>query len=217
MNIFASIDMENVRGVLVDFDNTFYLYEPCHNAAMQAVQRRLKQKIGAIENFNEHYKKAQDIVKKRIPTQAASHSRILYFQTMFENLGRGSCSELSLLLETVYWDTFIKKIRLVPGIRSFLEDCKKRKLKIIIISDLTASIQFRKITALNVGDLVDFVVTSEEAGVEKPGKAIFALALKKFGLRPENVVMIGDDFKKDIQGAENMGIRSIHIVHDQFS
>ena len=33
---FSSIDLTNIRGVLLDFDNTFYDYEPAHTAGLEA-------------------------------------------------------------------------------------------------------------------------------------------------------------------------------------
>ena len=58
---------------------------------------------------------------------------------------------------------------------------------------------------------IDFLATSEEAGAEKPNKAIFQLALKKMQLTKKKVVMIGDNFKKDIKGAESFGIQAIYF------
>ena len=205
---------KKIKGVLIDFDNTFYIYEPCHKEALVAVAEEMQKSIGEIEDFYDTYKKAQKIVKNRISTQAASHSRVLYFQNMFELLGKGSQPELSLRLETLYWDVFIGEMKLVPGLIKFLEKYREKGIKIVVVSDMTTSIQFKKMTTLKVVHLVDFVVTSEEAGIEKPGSAIFDVALEKAGLKPNNAIMIGDSFKKDIEGAENMGMQSLLIVHD---
>ncbi len=74
--------------------------------------------------------------------------------------------------------------------------CKKNSIKICLITDLTASIQFRKIINTKMDKYIDFVVTSEEAGVEKPDSVIFSLALSKLGLSSGEVIMIGDDKKR---------------------
>ena len=61
------------------------------------------------------------------------------------------------------------------------------------ITDLTAQIQFRKLIYFGLDELFDYVVTSEEAGMDKPHKSAFELAIKKLNCRPEKIIMIGDD------------------------
>ena len=53
------------------------------------------------------------------------------------------------------------------------------------------------------------VVTSEEAGVKKPDPVIFNFAFDKTGALPSESIMIGDDFEVDIEGARNVGMKTI--------
>ena len=52
---------------------------------------------------------------------------------------------------------------------------------------------------------------SEEVGVQKPDPAIFERALQLNRLTADEVVMVGDSFMSDIQGAINAGIDQIWI------
>ena len=45
-------------------------------------------------------------------------------------------------------------------------------------------------------------------GVRKPDPAIFALGVEALGLRPEEVLVIGDSYKKDILPARSLGCRT---------
>ena len=83
------------------------------------------------------------------------------------------------------------------------------------MSDLTAHIQYRKIQKLNIGKYIDFIVTSEESGREKPHAYPFMLALEKLKLTNKDLFMVGDSFKKDIVGALNMGIESYWLNSDR--
>ena len=56
------------------------------------------------------------------------------------------------------------------------------------------------------------MVTSEEAGAEKPAARIFETALERAGARPEEAVMVGDDPETDIAGAAALGMRSIQTL-----
>ena len=72
---------------------------------------------------------------------------------------------------------------------------------------MQAHIQIKKLEKLNADKFIDFLVTSEEVGFEKPNKEIFELALKKMNLEKDQVIMIGDSLEKDVIGAKNFGIK----------
>ena len=116
----------------------------------------------------------------------------------------------ALEIYDIYWNTFLEKMELFDGVISFFE---KYEGKICIITDLTAHIQYRKIIKLNLQNYINSIVTSEETGKEKPHPFNFILALNKLKLNVEDVVMIGDNFDKDILGATNLKINSIWINH----
>jgi len=55
------------------------------------------------------------------------------------------------------------------------------------------------------------IVISEEAGIKKPEPGIFKLALKKTGLKPGEVVYVGDSIADDVAGAISAGITPVLI------
>ncbi|MDR1632712.1 MAG: HAD family hydrolase [Dysgonamonadaceae bacterium] len=55
------------------------------------------------------------------------------------------------------------------------------------------------------------VIESSVVGIRKPDPAIFALGVKRLGLKPEEVAVIGDSYKKDIFPAEQIGCRTIWL------
>lgn len=55
------------------------------------------------------------------------------------------------------------------------------------------------------------IVESAVVGVRKPDPAIFALGVKVFNLPADNVVVIGDSYKKDIVPARSLGCSGIWI------
>ena len=77
------------------------------------------------------------------------------------------------------------------------------------------STYYQKIKKLKLNNYCNKIVTSEEAGKEKPHPYIFIKALQKLDKNPHEVCMIGDNFKKDIIGANNLGIDSIWFNHKE--
>lgn len=55
------------------------------------------------------------------------------------------------------------------------------------------------------------VIDSTEVGVRKPDPAIFQLAIDKMGLKPEEVTVVGDSYRKDIAPAISLGCKAIWV------
>ena len=61
----------------------------------------------------------------------------------------------------------------------------------------------------SLGGLITVSVSSAEHGYMKPHRSIFAAALAKAGVRPEEAVMVGDSITHDIDGALAIGMRAV--------
>ncbi len=187
---------------LFDTDNTLYPYDPAHVAAQKAVCDKVVNTLAITpEQFDKAFKEARDQVKARLKHTAASHSRLLYLQRMLEIMGLGSQVLLALDFEQTYWRTFLSNAVLFKGVKELLDDIRLLGIPTAIVTDLTAQIQFRKIVYFGLDHYFDYIVTSEEAGFDKPHEAPFQLALEK--MRPEGdcIWMIGDNPVNDILGS----------------
>lgn len=102
------------------------------------------------------------------------------------------------------------------GVLSTLKQLKKQNYMIAIVSDMTTHIQLRKLKKLKITKYIDYLVTSEEAGSEKPHSIMFLLALNKLRLKPEEVIMVGDSLISDIEGANSVGIPTALIKKGRF-
>ena len=122
---------------------------------------------------------------------------------------------VGLKLYGAYWDTFIDVMRPYDGATKFLRDLKTKGIKTAICTDMTAHIQYRKLEKLGMAELFDAIVTSEEAGAEKPAPVMFQLAVDKLGARPSETVYIGDAWEKDVEGAINTGLTPVWFVHNR--
>lgn len=201
--INGALTITRPAAILLDLDNTLYDYQGPHQAASHAAVQQAHAATGISEGvFNEALDLAKATVKARLKNTASSHSRILYFKETLEVLGLGSQALLTLELEQVYWRVFLDKIELFSGVLGFLDDIRIAGIPVAIVTDLTTQVQLKKIAFLGLEKYVDAMVTSEEAGVEKPSQEPFLLALKKLELEPRNLWFIGDDYQKDIEGSK---------------
>jgi putative hydrolase of the HAD superfamily len=91
----------------------------------------------------------------------------------------------------------------------------RSKYRIGLITNGRTSIQYGKIDQLGIREVFDFITVSEEAGVKKPDPRIFALALDKLEVKPEECIYIGDHPVNDIEGPASIGMETIWIKVNQ--
>ena len=64
---------------------------------------------------------------------------------------------------------------------------------------------------LGIADKTDFIIASADVCSEKPDQEIYARALFRCGLSPEEVLHVGDRMDRDVRGALSAGIRTIYL------
>lgn len=169
----------------------------------------------AREEMESYYKTAGKIMNKRIGSDiAAIHNRLLRIQCMLELMKQPLFPHAFNMYHT-YWDTLIQRARPSKGAVDFIKELKKRGIRIGIGTDMTAYIQYKKLKALGVAPYVDFIVTSEEAGVEKPHPHFFELCVQKADVKAYECAFIGDSLTKDVEGACNNGLNGILYTQEQ--
>jgi putative hydrolase of the HAD superfamily len=201
--------------ILFDTDNTLYPYDPAHAAAHKAVRAKVTGTFSIEpEAFDKAFDEARHQVKARLKHTAASHSRLLYLQRMLEIIGLGSQVLLALDFEQTYWRTFLSNAVLFDDVKELLDDLRLLGIPTAIVTDLTAQIQFRKVVYFGLDHYFDYIVTSEEAGFDKPHKAPFQIALEKMRPKGDCIWMIGDNPATDIRGGrDNIAAVTLQKIH----
>jgi len=97
--------------------------------------------------------------------------------------------------------------------RPALEELRRGGLRLVVVSNWDVSLH-SVLQRIDLGALLDGIVTSAEVGVRKPAPAIFEQALARVGAVPRNAVHVGDSPDEDVAGARNAGIEPILIRRD---
>jgi len=213
-SLLSEIDLSLLNGLMIDIDDTLYNYSISHKAALNGCYKYLDPSIKKKLNFNDftyEYTNARESITKKLSPQGSCRSRLFAFNLLFEKFEINSSYLLALKFESIYWKEFIHAISPNKEILNFIKKCKKNNLTTCAVSDMQAHIQILKLKKLKLTNYIDHLVTSEEAGAEKPNKKIFDLALQRMKLSKDKVLMIGDNITKDIKGAESYGIRAIYF------
>lgn len=175
--------------VVLDLDDTLYEYEPAHRAGISALSRFAADELGVkAPAFEDALSTARDRVKQRLGDVAASHSRLLYCHEALELIGLRSEPHLALRMEQEYWRTYLLAVQLRPGVEELLDTLRFHGAVTAIVTDLTAQIQFRKLTYLGLAERIDHVVCSEETAAEKASRQPFDLLFER----------VTDDAKQEV-------------------
>ena len=109
-------------------------------------------------------------------------------------------------------------LRLTTHYFSLLPDSEEvvrylaNRYPLTIVSNGFVEVQYEKVRRSGLQDCFRHIVLSEEVGWQKPNPLIFREALSRNGLEAEEVLMIGDSYSSDIQGARNAGIDQLWIT-----
>lgn len=198
-----------LKAILMDLDNTLYDASAAYRRGEEAAVRFGSDALGiSLQEWGEAWPRGKARTKEILQSCAAQHHRLFYIQHALEYLGRSPFEHAEEIYKA-YWDAALEGLCLFEGAEAFLQEAKAKGLKLALCTDMTAAMQYRKIRKLGLDKYLDALVTSEEVGVEKPDRKMFELALAKLGVSPAEALMIGDSLSKDVEGAQNIGIRAI--------
>ncbi|HII84907.1 MAG: TIGR02253 family HAD-type hydrolase [Methanobacterium sp.] len=193
-----------IKAVFFDIDDTLYdtsgFAKLARKAALQAMID-----AGLPLSQQEAYLLLREIIKEK-GSNYDKHFNILTKRVM------GDENPLLIAVGMItYHNVKFALLRLFPDTMSTLIYLKKKDYQMGVISNGLTIKQWEKLIRLGLYHFFDEVVTSQEAGSEKPDSEIFQLALERMGCKAEESVMVGNKFSEDILGATEAGMSAILV------
>lgn len=138
----------------------------------------------------------------------------------FEDLYQGLLFDLELhptqerldYISQLYYSFF--RIDFVPGLKEMLTNLSG-KYKLAIISNTTSNISRLVLRKFDIKQYFNCVVLSRDLGLRKPDPEIFNFTLQNLGVKNFETIHVGDSLEQDIQGAKNVGIKTVWIKADK--
>ena len=204
-----------IKTVIFDIDNTLYSFAKADGAALEALALYAWDHFGwTAEEFYRRHQAARKALIDRMGYSGSCRSRILRFQALLEEAGQPYAPH-ALAMYDLYWSTLLERMEPYEGAADVLRVLKERGVRIGIGTDMTAFMQFRKLEKLGVLSYVDFMVSSEEAGEEKPSRTFFQKCAEKSRCLPEECLFIGDSPEKDYRGACAFGMHALLFAEEE--
>jgi HAD superfamily hydrolase (TIGR01549 family) len=199
--------------VLFDMDDTLFDHRFAVRQALAHVRRedpRLSRKtlVGLIGEYDRLLEAVHpDVLAGRTTHAEARRDR---FRRLFEWAGARVSSEELTGVASRYRAFYQASRRPVPGAPELLRWLRGRSIVGVVSNNHTAE-QKDKLRALGIDGDIAFLMTSEDAGVEKPDPQIFRHALDLAGAEAADSVMVGDNWEADVRGSLAAGIRPVWL------
>lgn len=178
---------------IFDLDHTLYAYPPCNDHATAMVCVQIGRDAGMdVKRVRAAYAEARDTVHHRLRGTAAMHSRFLYIQRTLESLRGHTFVTETDRYHAMFWQEYFSRMVVYPWVRPFFMALQRQDIRIAILTNLTAEIQFQKLQRLELQSFIHTVVSSEEVGQEKPAAAMLHHCLQKLGVQARECFLVGD-------------------------
>lgn len=208
--------MPACRAVLFDLDDTLVDHRGASFAGLGALRDRyLALAAVAAEELDEaHHRLLNEIHAQMLDGKLTKdEARVERFRRLFRHYGKELTAGEAGEVVAVYRRTYQDGRKPVKGAVELLQLLRGRVTVGIVTNNPTAE-QEEKLRLCGLTPYVDFMLTSEHAGVAKPDRAIFDRALSLAGCSPSEAVVIGDSWHYDVMGAQAAGIRAVWFDRD---
>ena len=219
-----SFDMKQYKAVFIDWDDTIGDFIGAAKQALHEMYDKyhLSDYFASHEEFVTLYKPhnielwdkyGKDLVTKEYLSFDRFFYPLMHGSKVKGEKGKVKGENLCILAEQLSEDF----LNMTTAHFSLLEGAEElvrylaKKYPLTVVTNGFVEVQYEKFDKSGLRDCFAHIVLSEEVGCQKPNPRIFEEALRMNGLQAEDVVMIGDSWSSDIQGAINAGIDQIWI------
>lgn len=206
-----------IKGVFFDVGGTLYSYRnlgTTTTSVLSVLRQRLELQHD-LETVLAHYQSASreaDLIYADKPFYLFRD----YFETIFagflQRLERPQLEHHFGWFEEHQRRTLMDCMELKVDCHATLDRLKARGLYLSAVSNADENMLRPLVERAELHRWLDHWTSSEEARSCKPDRRFFEVALEKSGLRPAEVLFVGDSLEQDIQGAHDVGMRTVLIT-----
>jgi putative hydrolase of the HAD superfamily len=89
----------------------------------------------------------------------------------------------------------------------------RRGLRLAVVTDAPRDKAMRRLAALRLTPFFDLILTRDDTLRGKADEQPFLLLCRRMGVRPGEVLMVGDHPERDIRNARKAGLRTAHALY----
>lgn len=208
-----------IQAILFDLGDTLFDTAPVDTRTLfrhgcQRTYHYLQQRRHALPPFETYFKVHYNAVKWAYLLAKLRRRELSSVKLLAKLCRRMNIPTTPAMLLELAWECYCPAIDytsvaqdVIPTLQTF----QRRGLKLGLVSNTfaPAPILDRHLQMTGLLPFFPVRVYSGEIGYRKPDPRIFRLALQQIGTRPERTLFVGDLLKKDILGAQRVGMRAV--------
>lgn len=133
------------------------------------------------------------------------------FQDLFQQKGISCSREKAAVFAGFFRMLSREKLKLYEGAKETLERLRGVGKRVYLLSNAQSDFTRPEIELLGLTDCFDGILISSEEGCRKPSPVFYRRLIERYGLSPENCLMMGNDMNTDIKGAMEAGMDTLYI------
>jgi HAD superfamily hydrolase (TIGR01509 family) len=107
----------------------------------------------------------------------------------------------------------VELMRPMPGAGELLDAVREKGIRLALLSNATSGRYIEEvIRRMGWSGLFDPFVVSADIGVRKPRPEAFRAVLGRMSFEPGEIMMVGDSLYHDVEGAQALGLITVHLT-----
>ena len=197
-----------IKAISFDGDGTLWDFEKVMRHSLRLVLEELeKMDPQAVDMLDvENMIKIRNRVAEKLKDKVTNleEIRLEAFRQTLKDIGRPN-DTLASRLNRLYLKHRFEDIELFKDVLPTFEALRKK----FVLGLLSNGNNYPERCGL--GGVFQFVIFSQDYGIEKPDPRIFRIALEKAGVSEKELLHVGDDLEIDIKGAIDVGINYVWL------
>ncbi len=202
----------DLYGTLVDINTNEYKQSLWKNMAMIYSMGGAAYKPSELKKLYGAY--LSELIEK-IPADKYTTNPEPQIEYVFQRLYTEKGVPCDMALAAATGRTFralsIKYIRLYDGVKELFDAIHSHGGKAYLLSNAQRIFTEPEIRMLGIYDQFEDVMISSDEGCAKPDIMFYKRIIDKHGLKPEESIMIGNDYITDIRGSHDAGLDSLYL------
>jgi len=204
--------MDNIKAVFFDLDDTLHDFKQASGEAMSIVYDKIAGRYGADKSrLKERYGELLKMAEERafLDGRSSAEYRFERFEQLLFTFGIED-EKFATELVRLYGAELEKRLALFPNTIAILERLGQ-KYELYLVTEGPSDAQQRALEILGIKKHFKGVFISGELGKIKSTGDLFRHAVEKSGHGADEIVLVGDSYKRDMLGGLKAGLKVIWL------
>ena len=192
--------MKNIKAIIFDAYGTLF--------DVNSAAEKCKEKIGdKWEDFSNYWRTAQ-LEYTWLRSLMKRHKN--FWEITEDSLDKSmKVFNIEPIMKKELLDLY-KVLSSYPEVKDTLNELKKKKYKLAILSNGTPSLLYQLVSNNNLENIFDDIFSVEEVGIFKPDSKVYDIPIKKYKIQKQEIAFLSAN-TWDVSGGGNFGYNSIWV------